>query len=53
MKKKIIKKYNGFESIIDIEQDIYDILQYDDLIPDGEWLGTLTLTLEYEEENLK
>lgn len=38
-----IFEYHGFESIIDIVEDI----EYCDEIPNGEWEGMVKVTIEY------
>lgn len=40
--KDIVLTYGGFEQALDIDCDVVDCL------PDGEWEGTLTITVSYK-----
>lgn len=46
------KEYRGFESLVDIERDIFEAIEYEDVIPSGEPQGTLIVTLEYVPEDI-
>jgi hypothetical protein len=51
--KKWIKEYQGFESLIDVEEDILWAFEQENVVPNGEWIGKLVITMEYfpEEDN--
>ena len=46
----IILQYNGFESLCDYEEDIAWAISNSDL--NGEFQGTLTITIEYKESDV-
>ena len=45
------KVYCGFESLIDIEEDILWAFEHEDVLPNGDFEGDLIVTMEYKEEN--
>jgi hypothetical protein len=47
---KVEIKFEGFESLHDLDHELMWAIQDSDLLPDPEFKGTLRITLEYEEE---
>lgn len=41
------KDFTGFEDLYDLERDISDAIEYEHIVPNGEWQGTLRVTMEY------
>ena len=42
-----IRDYDGFESLYGFDEEIIWALGNEDIVPCGEWQGTLRITLEY------
>ena len=52
MTKKWTKVYSGFESLHGFDEDLLWALQYEDVLPDGDFEGDLIITMEYQEEGM-
>lgn len=48
LRKQIFKKEYDWESLFDLERDIIEAVEESDL--DGEFTGTITVTIKYEED---
>lgn len=45
MNKTLVLEYTGFESLNDLDEDLMDNIGL--IIPHGEFLGTVKITMEY------
>lgn len=43
----LIKKDYSWEELGDISNDAFDAIEYDNAMPEGEFTGTVRMTIEY------
>ena len=50
MSKTLLDKNYDWESLFDVERDVYEAIEYGDFSEDEEFKGTIKIVITYEED---